>query len=139
MQKEKLIDIIFNFMPLINHKLFKDVRYKNSIHQMRLISIVDKHDGEPMKYFCDKLMIPKSNMTKIVNRLIEEEFIERKTDEKDRRIINLYITQKGKKSLEQHKKDVKQNLSLKLDGLSNEEINKLIKDFEEIECILNKL
>ncbi|GMQ58503.1 MarR family transcriptional regulator [Vallitalea sediminicola] len=138
-QRERLIQCILKFFPLINKKLFKDIKYKNSIHQMRLIGMVEHENGKPMKYFCEKLMIPKSNLTKVANRLIEEGLIERKTDEKDRRIINLYITEKGKEAVEKHKKVMKENLKIKLEKLDDEDIQKLIASFEEMETILDKL
>ncbi|MCT4688724.1 MarR family winged helix-turn-helix transcriptional regulator [Vallitalea sp.] len=138
-QRERLIQCILGFFPLINEKIFKDIKYKNSLHQMRLIGMLEHNNGKPMKYFCEKLMIPKSNLTKVANRLIEEELIERKTDEKDRRIINLYITKKGKEELAKHKQVMKENIRIKLEKLSNEDIQRLISDFEEIELILNKL
>lgn len=139
MEREKLIELIFRFNPLIRKKLFKDIRYKNSVHQMHLMWMIDHHNGNPMKFFGEKLMISKPNLTKVVNRLIEEGLIERKTDEKDRRIINLYITEKGKSFIEQHKEAVKASLRKKLDVLSDEDIGKLIKNFEEVESILGKL
>ncbi|GMQ64243.1 MarR family winged helix-turn-helix transcriptional regulator [Vallitalea maricola] len=138
-QRERLIQCILKFFPLINKKLFKDIKYKNSLHQMRLIGMVEHENGKPMKYFCERLMIPKSNLTKVANRLIEEGLIERKTDEKDRRIINLYITEKGKDTLDKHKKVMKENIRIKLEKLDDEDIQKLISNFEEMEAILDKL
>lgn len=139
MQREKLIELIFKFNPLIRNKLFKDMRYKNSFHQMHLMRMIHHHNGNPMKFFCEKLMISKPNLTKVVNRLIEEGLIDRKTDEKDRRIINLSITEKGETFMEEHKEAAKASLRKKLDVLSDDDINKLIKNFEEVQSILGKL
>lgn len=139
MSRDTLIENILRIMPLINRKLFKDFRHKNSIHQMQLVFLIYKNDGKPMKYFCDKLMIPKSHLSKIVNRLIKDELIERKTNEKDRRIINLFITEKGEEYLKEHKKIVQSNVKKKLEKLEDDDIIKLSKNLEEIESILNKL
>jgi DNA-binding MarR family transcriptional regulator len=138
-QTDILIQSILEFFPLINEKIFKDMKYKNSFHQMRLVGMLENDNGKPMKYFCEKLMIPKSNLTKVANRLIEEGLIERKRDEKDRRIINLYITEKGEEELDKHKQFIKDNIKIKLKELSDEDIKKLISDFEDIEEILNRL
>lgn len=139
MSRDKLIENIFKVMPLFNKKLFKDFRHNKSIHQMQLVFCIYENNGKPMKYFCDKLMIPKSHLSKIVNRLIEDELIERKIDENDRRVINLYITKKGEEKLKEHHKVVKSNVKAKLEKLDNNDIKILSKNLEEIEIILKKL
>lgn len=140
MNRDKLLDYILNFMPLLHKKMFrKNHGYKMSKHQMGILFRIKNENGKPMKYYCEKLMISKPNLTTVVNKLIEEGLLERKTDENDRRIINLYITDAGEKFIETQMDIVKKDMLKKLEVLNDEDIDKLIKNFEEMKSIFSKL
>lgn len=140
MNRDKLLDYILSFMPLLHKKLFKEHHgYKMSRHQMGILFSIKKENGKPMKHYCEKLMISKPNLSTVVNKLIEEDLLERKTDKKDRRIINLYITDAGEKLLTTQMDIVKKDMLNKLEVLSDDDIEKLIKNFEEMKSIFSKL
>ncbi len=65
--------------------------------------------------------------------------MERQTDEKDRRIINLTITPKGEKFLEFHKSHLKKLIVKRLEVLKDEDMQKLNDSFEKIRIIFSKL
>ena len=67
------------------------------------------------------LSMPKPHVTVIVDRLIEEEFVERQNDPKDRRIINIILTEKGRSFFEEIKESISENLKEKLRMLSEED------------------
>lgn len=140
MDRDKLIEYILNFMPLLHKKLFKEFHgYEVSRQQMGLLFTIKKENGRPMKYYCKKMMISKPNLTTVSNKLIEEGLLERKTDENDRRIINLFITEKGEEFIITHRKIVKKDMLKRIDVLSDEDIEKLNRNFEEMKDILSKL
>lgn len=140
MERERLIHYIFNFMPLLHKKLFKKFHgFEISKQQMHLLFAINNNNGNPMKYYGEKLMISKPNLSTVVNKLIQEELIERKNDVSDRRVINLYITDKGKDFLITHRKAAKKNMLKKLGVLTDEDVKKLNHHFKEIESIFSKL
>lgn len=140
MDRDILIDYILNFMPLIHKKIIKRSHgCKMSRQQMWLLFTIKNHNGKPMKYYCEKLMISKPNLTTVSNKLIEEGLLERKTDNNDRRIINLYITEKGIEFLDEHMKTVKEDMSKRLEVLNDEDVKTLNKNFQEIKSIFSKL
>lgn len=140
MNREALMDDIFDFVPLIHKKIFREIQgYDITKHQIRFMLKVLKENGKPMKHYCDCLMISKPNLTTLTNKLIEDGLLERKTDEKDRRVINIYITNKGEEYLNAIRKKVKKDMLTRFSVLSDEEINKLDRSFKEIKGILNKL
>ncbi len=65
------------------------------MHKMQLLGLIREANGMPMKYYGETLYISKPNLTKMINRLIECGFVERKNDEEDRRIIKIFMTDKG--------------------------------------------
>ncbi|WP_066501753.1 MarR family winged helix-turn-helix transcriptional regulator [Abyssisolibacter fermentans] len=139
MRREEIGEYILNILPMFHRKLFKGVFKKESMRHIQLVSMVNKNDGKPMKFYCKNLMISKPNLSKMVNKAIEEGLIERENDEKDRRIIKLFITEKGKEIIEIRKQDIKKAISNNLKGLNDDDIIKLQKNFEEIQVIFDKL
>lgn len=140
MERDTLIEYILSFMPLLHKKLFKDFKHcEISKQQMQLLFHIKHENGKPMKYYGNKLMISKPNLTTVVNKLIEEGLIERERDTDDRRIINLTITEKGDHFLTSHREIIKQNMLKRLEVLSDEDINRLNKNFEEMKAIFSKL
>ena len=78
-------------------------------------------------------------MTRLADLMINDGLVERLPDPADRRVINLAITEKGKKYLRQsinwYRKDLKENLA----GLNDNDIGKLCIALEDAYQILAKL
>jgi DNA-binding MarR family transcriptional regulator len=71
------------------------------------------------------LSMPKPHITVIVDKLIEEGYVERQSDPKDRRIVNILLTEKGMNDFEDIKQAISENLKSKLVVLSEEELEQL--------------
>ena len=69
--------------------------------------------------------MPKPHVTAIIDRLIDAGYVERQSDPKDRRIINISLTPKGSKIFETTQKLVSKNLKSKLLLLSDVYLEKL--------------
>ena len=67
------------------------------------------------------LSMPKPYVTVIVDKLIEEGYVERHNNPNDRRIINISITEKGLKDLEVFIQALTENLKERLNSLNLEE------------------
>jgi DNA-binding MarR family transcriptional regulator len=50
----------------------------------------------------ERLQVAKAQMTHLIDKLVELDLVERKTDAADRRILNIDLTKKGKNLLEEH-------------------------------------
>ncbi|MDD2307155.1 MAG: MarR family transcriptional regulator [Prolixibacteraceae bacterium] len=80
--------------------------------------------------------MPKPHVTAIIDRLIDAGYVERQSDPKDRRIINISLTPKGSKIFETTQKLVSKNLKSKLLLLSDEELEKLSVASQQVREIL---
>ncbi|QUI24608.1 MarR family transcriptional regulator [Vallitalea pronyensis] len=138
-ERDTLVKKIFTFMPLVHRKFFKGMHLKKNIHKMQLLRLIAEADGMPMKYYGEALYISKPNLTKMINRLIEAGFVERKHNEEDRRMITIFMTQKGRSYMEEEKQAMKAKMLEKLQVLSDEEVSALTYHFNEMEKILEKL
>ncbi len=83
--------------------------------------------------------IHKSNMTTLSDKLIEEGLAERSPDQKDRRIINLNMTDRGKEILKDWKTQSYLEIKKSLSTLSEEDLETLYQSVENIKIILSKI
>jgi len=107
--------------------------------QYRVLGVLMKAGTLPMSEIGRRLYISKPYMTVLIDTLIGDGLVERKPDLADRRVINISITEQGKKHLKQsitlYKNDVKDLLST-LDGHDLEE---LCSSLESLKAILGKI
>ncbi len=92
-----------------------------------------------MSYYSEKLMIPKSNITVLADKLIEGGYIERRDDPADRRKVVLALTPKGKEQVKESVCLFRESLAGSLAVLSQEDMEKLGKCIKEIHEIFKKI
>ncbi len=138
MNKQLVKDFI-EIMPLMHRKFFHSMR-KHDLkkYTMALMNINDD-DGQPMNHYCEKLMISKPNFTKVVNELIDLNFVERKMDSADRRKTNIFITESGKKEVKIRKKYIFDLVSERLSKIPEDELDQLHDHVLGIHAILEKI
>ena len=84
-------------------------------------------------------MMTKPQLTHVVNPLVVSGIVERRPDEKDRRVINLALTDKGRILLEEAKLKVKENTKNRLATLTYEELDQMSTALETLRNIVGKL
>ena len=93
---------------------------------------IDKEDGVPATKIAPMLGMEAHGLSRILKNLEENDFIYRKQDEKDKRLVKVYLTEKGKEA-----KEIAKNVVRKFNNALKQEIpeNKLIIFNEVIEKI----
>lgn len=98
-----------------------------------------KDMGEvPISTVGNILLISKSRMTVLVDKLIDHGLIERYPDKKDRRIINIGLTENGREFTFHHKEKLKSDVSEKFSGLSDEELEQFLKSIANFQEVMAK-
>jgi|WetSurMetagenome_2_1015567.scaffolds.fasta_scaffold120878_2 DNA-binding MarR family transcriptional regulator len=92
-----------------------------------------------MSEICNLLCISKSNLTAIIDSMIEKKLVKREYDKNDRRIIRIELTEKGGEIMEKAKIFVKQELKKEFEKLSETDMNNLYKSFKTIKEIFSKI
>lgn len=87
----------------------------------------------------DAISIAKPQMTNSIDKLIGMGMVEREPDTRDRRKINIKLTQKGRDTVEQLENHTRDILSEKLSALSDDELEGLAGSFNYIAETLSKL
>lgn len=140
MNKEKLVENIMTSGFLMYKRLSNGIKSPGiPRHQFELLYSICLENGKPMKYFGEKLMISKPNLTVMADRLIEDGLAERLFDPEDRRVILLSVTQKGQEFLNEQVKKIKEEMTKSFDLLSEEDALRLNEILDEMKNIFNKL
>ena len=86
-----------------------------------------------------KLVISTPNMTKLLTKLIEEDMVERIPEEKDRRIININLTDKGHEYLDSQFAEIKSALKDKFSSLPYDKLDKFNDSLITLKEVLNEI
>jgi DNA-binding MarR family transcriptional regulator len=103
---------------------------------MFVLGRLKRHGMLSMSDIGKYLAMPKPHITVIVDRLIEEGYVERQSDPNDRRIVNILITESGLRDFEQIKLVVSETLKSKLLLLSEDELEILAIASQQVKEIL---
>lgn len=146
MDYENSLDVsknFFRFMLLIHHKHanFRDFGKCSDLPQSQTkVLFFLFHNGPcSVSTIGSCLEISKPNMTPIIDSLLQNGFVTRYSDSKDRRILIIEVTDKGTEFVNTLKVEIKKKFAEKLSCLSDEDLLKLNQNISEISEILNKL
>ena len=92
-----------------------------------------------MSALAKTLMMPKPQLTRLVDSLVRLEIIERRLNETDRRVINLILTEKGKNILKEMKHKMQNNTKQLLSCLTPAELKRMSSALDTLQEILSKL
>jgi DNA-binding MarR family transcriptional regulator len=87
---------------------------------------------------CERLYIAKAQMTKLIDRLVNFNIVERKNDAKDRRLMNITLTVKARTILGADKNTVMRVVQELISSLSDEDLKTLSLSLHNIRDILLK-
>jgi DNA-binding MarR family transcriptional regulator len=107
--------------------------------QYRVLGVLMKGGTLPMSEIGRRLYISKPYMTVLVDTLIRDGLVERRPDPEDRRVINIIITEQGKKHLKQSVTLYKKDLKILLSGLDEKDLEVLCGSLENLRSILGKI
>ena len=139
-------EITDNLMTLlfdIHNKLFKfnEIGKGDIFPPSHIKTIFYLHHKKSVKIsdMAKCLDISKSNMTPIIDKLIEEGFVERFNDPSDRRKINVELTNKGENFIKERLNDLKIVLSNKISTLESSDLESLDLLITDMKKIIAKL
>lgn len=141
MTKLKVDIIAENLMaihPLLYKSISKPLRTKSSITPggMFVMESLKRYGMLSMSDIGKCLTMPKPHITVIVDKLIDEGYVVRQNDSKDRRIINISLTDKGLVDFEEIRESVSLTLKSKLVLLSEQEQEQLSVASQQLKEIL---
>lgn len=103
-----------------------------SITEIHTLDAIERSPEQKMKEIAHKLSITLSTLTTAVNNLIKKNYVESRRHKQDKRIVNVYMTEKGKAALQKHKAFHEAMVDAVLSGLNAQEQQALQKALENV-------
>jgi DNA-binding MarR family transcriptional regulator len=139
----QIADEMYLLFPLFRKKLFK---HKNRLKQssiphsyFHILKVLKKKGPLPMSEIGRRVCISKSNMTSVIDRLVENGLAERMPDQNDRRVINIALTNKGNELIGEWHVHSNKEIKAKLSSISDEDLETFYESIINIRTILNKM
>ena len=134
---------LFKLVINLHHTIFKQDEFLKSMplppSHVKVIFYLMHNGPTAMSEIAHTLCISKSNMTPIIDKLIEEGLAIRGENPNDRRITLIETTDKTKELFEQTKKVAQERLSSRIQHLDSEDLTKLHQSIRIILPLLDKL
>jgi DNA-binding MarR family transcriptional regulator len=120
-----ILENLFQILPIIHKKLLRmDMGGVTGDLSRLHIAIMGMLGNRslPISEIGTRLVVPKSQMTRLVDQLVSSGIVEREPDTKDRRVINISLTDHGHAVLRECREKVKQNIRNKISRLTKDEL-----------------
>ena len=153
----KIADSFLDFLFVLENNIFKESdllkKFQNNSDIMKayfeecpmdpshakVILYLMTSNSSSISQIASNLGILKSNMTPIIDRLVEHGLVNKFPDPKDRRILRVELTDKAFKLFDAVKAILKESLVKKLSNLSEEELTLLDEHTLKLSEIVKKL
>lgn len=139
---DQIMEHVIYIMPLMHKKLLRTnldgVPGDFSRAHLAMLGILS-HRSISVTRLAHLLSVPKSQMTALVDGLVEMGAVERKPDERDRRVINLYLTERGRDLLISVREKVHESVRHRLQVLSHEELGEMCGALKTLRTIADRL
>lgn len=112
---------------------FNDIT-NNDMHIIEAVSL----DGGNMSSIAAKLHITVGSLTTSMNSLVKKGYVERERSERDRRVVYIHLTSKGRRAYCHHEEFHNQMTDAVLQSLKEEEIPVLVKTLSGLSAFFDK-
>ena len=118
---------LFNDIMTIEGKAIITEEFKDiSNNDMHIIAAVGRDEARYMSSVAKSLNITVGTLTIAVNNLVKKGYITRVRSEKDRRVVLISLTGKGRRAYDHHERFHREMIQATLSGLSENETRVLV-------------
>ena len=141
--RRKLIEEILSLNSLFRKTIFRPMETSPipgiTPTQMHAVFALATHNNLNMTQLSEELSVSKQQLTKIIDALFEKDYVQRFSDEKNRRLVLLRLTDSGYRFINEMTKVIVENLFPRFDLFTNEEKAALMQSAVTIKNIMGKL
>ncbi len=139
--RDRIAEHLLALLPLYHNKIFRpeiDLPGMQAA-QHRVLGVLSREGPLPMSELGRRLYISRPYITALVDKLIDEGHAERHPDARDRRVINVTITDSGRRCLKQTGAQYKNHIRTLLANLDDGDLDELCTSLEKLREILSKI
>ena len=130
----ELIVDIYNSIVKIESNAFKAGRFKDvSITEVHTIDAIGMYEAKSMSSVAKSLRITMGTLTVAVNNLVKKGYVVRRRGQKDRRIVYISLSEKGRRAYEHHAEFHRKMIEGIRSSLSSEEMEVLVKTLKHLD------
>jgi DNA-binding MarR family transcriptional regulator len=149
--KEEILDSVvgdlLSITPLVRRNIqrklvrtaFASIEQHISLPHLEIMLLLRKDGTRHIAGIGEALQIPKPQMTHLIDRLEDLKLVVRQTDPADRRIVNVALTARGRRIIEELDQVIKSSIKDKLSGLTEKELRELSVSLRRLGDILSRL
>jgi DNA-binding MarR family transcriptional regulator len=138
---------LFSNMPLIGRSIRKKLlktaltSFEEDIAppHFEIMKLLEEAGTLHVAEIGERLQITRPQMTHLIDRLVELDIVERQMGIEDRRMINIMLTDKGKRIINEHDDDIRNATREMLACLTDEELEGLSVSLRKLREIFSKL
>ncbi|KRN28596.1 hypothetical protein IV38_GL000795 [Lactobacillus selangorensis] len=136
-QDEQLVRLFYGLVKQFQRYNFAHApqmagRHHGGHGQRRVLRILGEDDGMMQGELAEKLDIRPSSLTDLLKKMEQSEWIERRPDEADKRIVRIYLTEKGRTHLEEVKQERDNMENGLFDALNDDEKKQMAALMEKV-------
>ncbi len=119
-----------------HHVVHMDGFYRE---QSRLLLLIAENDGIIQRDLAEEMDVRASSMTEMLGKMEQLSLIYRKQDEKDQRVMHIFLTEEGKAAAEESKSANAKLTDVLFRGLTGEEIEEMLRLTEKLTTYLDAM
>ena len=117
---------LFNDIMAIEEKAIITGEFKDiSNNDMHIIEAIGENDAKNMSTVAKSLSVTMGTLTIAINSLVKKGYVDRIRSEKDRRVVLISLSEKGKRAFNHHRQFHEQMVKATIKGLSKDEMKVL--------------
>lgn len=105
--------------------------------QFRLLLLIEENNGVIQRDLAEKMDVRPSSMTEMLGKMEQLGLIFRRQDEKDQRVLHIFLTQQGKDAAEESRSSSAKLTDQLFGGLTEEEIGEMLRLTEKLTAHLD--
>ncbi len=138
---DAVLENLLSLMPVFHKKitrLGRDITDDLAPPHMAIMGMLSRHSLTATQ-LADRLAAKKPQVTFLVEQLVQMGLVERTPDTRDRRVINLSLSEHGRARFNEIKMKVRENVRERLGMLTPEDIEKMADALETLKGIVARL
>jgi MarR family transcriptional regulator, organic hydroperoxide resistance regulator len=144
---DSVVGELLSITPLVRRNIqrklvrtaFAQIEHNITLPHLEIMMSLKNSGTQHIAGIGDTLQIPKPQMTHLVDRLETLKIATRQSDPADRRIVNIALTPRGRRIIDELDRVIRSSIREKLSGLTEKELGELSASLRKLGDILSKL
>lgn len=130
---EVLVMLFNDVLDLEEKALITEEFHDLSIHDMHVIEAIGLEEPKNMSTAARVLSVTMGTLTIAVNSLVKKEYVDRVRSNKDRRVVLISLTEKGRRAFAHHRQFHENMVGAIMERLNEQELEVLVKALGHLE------